>query len=306
MKRIRAMSVLLPAALTLVIGLFVSSCSYDGSGPESTTAREQISVYQRIINSGKIRVGYVPVPIAFDVDPTSGKVSGIFVDTLNEMTKNMGLKVEYVEEVGWGTMIAGMQTGRYDMIASPVWPNSHRAKQATFSKPVYFSAVGIWVRHDEKRFTPDAGWASLNDPAIRIGAIDGATAETIALTQFPRATLRTYPELAAESQLFLDVQTSKIDVFFEEPAKGSVYVKNNPGQVKNIAASKPVKVFSNVFMMPGGEYRLKEMIDTALEAVQNNGVVDRIIQKYEPVPNSYYRVALPYQTESGSAKSAAP
>lgn len=254
-------------------------------------------VHNRVIKSGTIRVGYVNVAVAFDVDPKTGEVSGIFADIIREMAKNMNLKLEFVEEVGWGTMIAGLQTKRYDMMASPVWPNSSRARQTTFSNPAYYSAIGIWVKENENRFSPAGGWASLNDPKVKIGAIDGSTAETITITQFPNAQLITYPELAAEGQLFLDVTSGKIDAFFEEPAKGLLYVKNNPGQIKNIAAKHPVKVFPNVFMMPGGSYRMKEMIDTALAEVQNSGFVDRVLAKHEPAPKAYYRVAQPYRSQ---------
>lgn len=247
------------------------------------------------MQTGKIRVGYVNVPIGFNVDPKTKEKSGIFFEVLEEMAKNMGLKVEYVEEVGWGTMIAGLQTKRYDMMASPVWPNSNRAKQATFSNPVYFSPIGIWVRQDETRFSPDGSWASINESKIRLCAVDGSTAEKIAQTQFPHAKLLSYPEAVGEGQLFLDVTTRKADAFFEEPAKGFLFVKNNPGKLKNIAADKPVKVFPNVFLLPGGDYRMKEMIDTALAEIENSGVVERILRKYEPSPNAYLRVALPYR-----------
>lgn len=297
MKKEIIVSALVAVVISVAIGFGVSSkCA--GKGPAAVTAvTEPVSVYARIMQSGKIRVGYVNVTGGFNIDPKTGEKTGIFVDILQAMAKNMGLQVEYVEEVGWGTMIAGLQTHRYDMIASPVWPNSSRAKQTTFSNPVYYSAIGIWVRQDEARFTPEAGWACLNDPNIKIAAIDGSTGEKIAQTQFPKAKLVTYPETAGEGQLYLDVSSAKVDAFFEEPAKGALYVKNNPGKVKNIAADHPVKVFANVFMLPGSEYRLKEMLDTALAEVENSGFVDRILQKYEPAPNVYYRIAPPYRTK---------
>lgn len=288
---------LLSGLVALVVSLLVIvGCSPKSSGG-GNVSQAPASVRDQIMQSGKIRVGYVNVSVGFNVDPKTKEKSGIFVDVLEEMAKNMALKVEYVEEVGWGTMIAGLQTKRYDMIASPVWPNSNRAKQTTFSNPVYYSAIGIWVRQDENRFSPDGGWASLNEPGIKLGAIDGSTGEKIAQTQFPHAKLLSYPESVGEGQLFLDVTTGKVDAFFEEPAKGFLYVKNNPGKIKNIAADKPVKVFPNVFLLPGGDYRMKEMIDTALAEVENSGFVERILRKYEPAPNAYYRAALPYRVK---------
>ncbi|MCX7176039.1 MAG: ABC transporter substrate-binding protein [Proteobacteria bacterium] len=291
MKNTVIVSALVALIVSAVVGFGLPAKSTEGAGAPTASVRDQIT------QTGKIRVGYVNVSVGFNVDPTTKAKSGIFVDVLEEMAKNMGLKVEYVEEVGWGTMIAGLQTKRYDMIASPVWPNSNRAKQATFSSPVYYSGIGIWVRQDESRFPPDGGWASLNEPEIKLGVIDGSTGEKIAQTQFPRAKIVSYPQSAGEGQLFLDVTTGKVDAFFEEPAKGLLYVKNNPGKIKNIAADKPVKVFSNVFLLPAGDFRMKEMIDTALDEVLNSGFVERTIHKYEPAPNAYYRVAPAYRAK---------
>ena len=302
MKREVIVSALVAIVVAAAVGFGVAK-KFAGTSPASgvtvpvVATAPQASAYDRIMQAGKIRVGYVNVTGGFDIDPKTGDKSGIFVDVLEEMAKNMGLQIEYAEEVGWGTMIAGLQTHRYDMIASPVWPNSSRVKQATFSDPVYYSAIGIWVRQDETRFTPEAGWECLNDPKIKIAAFDGSTGEKIAQTQFPKATLLSYPQTAGEGQLFLDVSSGKVDAFFEEPAKGVIFARNNPGTVKNIATDDPVKVFANVFMLPGGEYRMKEMIDTALAEVQNSGFVDRALRKYEPAPNVYYRTASPYRTK---------
>ncbi|MBK5275586.1 MAG: amino acid ABC transporter substrate-binding protein [Desulfuromonadales bacterium] len=269
-----------------------------GIGLPSKSAKPGVSsVSDQITQAGKIRVGYTNVSVGFNVDPKTKQKSGIFVDVIEEMAKNMGLKVEYVEEVGWGTMIAGLQTKRYDMIASPVWPNSNRAKQATFSNPVYYSSIGIWVRQNENRFSPEGSWAGINKPEVKIGAFDGSTGEKIAQTLFPNAKIVSYPEGSGEGQLFLDVTSGKVDVFFEEAAKGFLYDKSNPGKVKNIAAEHPLKVFPNVFLLPAGDFRLKEMLDTALAEVENSGFVERAIRKYEPAPNTYYRVAPPYRVK---------
>ncbi len=299
MKKTLAVSALLAIVVSAAVSLTVLQF-VPAQGTVSTQAEVAATTrtYDRIIASGTIRVGFVPVAVACDVDPDTGEISGIFPTILREMAKNMGLTVDVVEEVGWGTMIAGLQTNRYDMMISPVWPNSSRAREAMFSDPAYYSAIGIWVREGETRFSPDGAWASLNDPSVKIAAIDGSTGETIALTQFPDATLVTYPELTSEGQQFLDVYNGKVDVFFEEPAKGLLYVENNPGQIKNIAADQAVKVFANIFMLPAQEYRLQQMINTALEELQNSGFVDRVLSKHEPAPNSYYRVALSYRGAS--------
>lgn len=266
-------------------------------GTATATTTAVTTTYDRVLASGKLRAAYVNYPPGCKVDAATGQVTGIAVDILNKIGQNTGLKVEYTEEVGWGTMIAGLDAGRYDIIGSPSWANSARGKVATLSTPIYYTGVGVWVRPEETRFTPDNSWESLNKPDVRIAAMDGSTPEKIAKTMFPNATVVSYPDQTGEPQLFLDVTSNKADVFFAEPSQGISFLKSNPGKVKNLAAAHPIKVFPNVFLMKGGEPRLKAMIDTALEELENSGVVDQILRKYEPGPNAFYRVATPYRVD---------
>jgi len=53
------------------------------------------------------------------------------------------LKIEYVEEVGWGTMIESLQTKRIDIVCAPIWPNAQRAKVADFVEPLYYTQSAL-------------------------------------------------------------------------------------------------------------------------------------------------------------------
>lgn len=265
--------------------------------PKNAPAAAAQTAYDRVLASGVLRAGYVNYPPGLLVDAKTKELNGIFFDVLKKIGQNTGLKVEYVEEVGWATTITGLDAGRYDIIGSPVWANSTRGKLALLSRPVYFSGVGVWVRSDEERFNPQNNWETINRPEIKIAAMDGSTPEKIARAQFPKATLVTYPDLTGEPQLFLDVVGGKVDVFFAEPSQGIGFLASNPGKVKNIASTHPIKIFPTCFMMKGGEYRLKSLIDTALEELEYSGYVDGVIRKYEPGPNAFYRVAQPYRVD---------
>lgn len=285
------------SSLLLIVIAFASPACNLANAPGPTPAPVEKSAYDRVLESKVIRAGYVNYPPGCIVDPKTHQITGAFVDILNKVAENTGLKVEYTEEVGWATMITGLDSGRYDIMGSPVWANSVRGKLATMSEPVYFTGIGVWVRSDEKRFSPANGWESINRQDVRIAAMDGSTPMLIAKYMFPKATLVTYPDQTGEPQLFLDVTTKKADVFFAEPAQGMAFLKNNPGKVKNLAADQPIKIFANIFLMKGGEFRLKGMMDAALKELQYSGYVDEVLKKYEPGPNAFYRVARPYRVD---------
>ena len=178
-----------------------------------------------------------------------------------------------------------------------VGANAARGKLATLSVPAYYSGIGIWVRPGESRIAPTNDWASLNDPDIRIAAIDGSTPMLIAQTQFPNAKIVSYPDHTSESQLFLDIVGKKADVFFAEPYQGMRFLSSNPGSVKNLAVDKPLRIFADVFIMPKNEPQFKSMIDNSLQELQYSGALDKIIKKYEGDSLLFYRVATPFASQ---------
>jgi ABC-type amino acid transport substrate-binding protein len=245
------------------------------------------------MSSGVLHAAYITYPPACMKDTKTGKMTGIFVEALEKAAENMGVKVQWTEEVGWGAQIEGLEADRYDIVGSPVWANPTRGKLTTLSAPVYYSGIGIYVRSDDERFTSD--WKAIDSPGVKISTIDGETGDLIARTQFPNAQRVSLPQLTDISQLFLEVSNRKADILFAEPFFGFSFIHNNPESVKNIAARKPVKILGNCFMMKKEEFMLKQAIDTAIQDLLGSGYIDQLLDKYEPEPNTFYRVAQPYR-----------
>lgn len=273
-------------ALSMVLSFLLGACSSGGV----QRAKSEQSVYERVIQQGKIRCGYGIYNPGCMKDSHTGKLYGIGVDTLELVAKNLGLKVEWTEEVGWGTMIEGLEANRYDIIATPVWATSHRARRIDFSRPLYFSPVCAYVKAGNKKISPDL--RELNSPQMSIASIDGATAEIIAQEDFPKVKRVSLPQLSDFGQLLLTVSTGKADITFTEPADAAIFMKSNPGSIEKIGS--PVRVFPNCWIFRRGQMEFKNMIDTALEQLIYSGAEEKIIRKYEPSPNTLYRVSPPY------------
>lgn len=246
------------------------------------------------MEQGKLRCGYVVYNPGCIKDPNTGKLSGIGIDTIEMVGKNLGLKVEWTEEVGWGTMIEGLQTNRYDMIATPIWTNSNRARLVDFGRPIFYSPVNVWVKAGNTKFN-ESNLATLNSADHVIATVDGETAEVIANEDFPNAKKLSLPQLSGVEQVLMNVATGKADASFEEPAVALEFLKHNPKTIETLSKTKPIRVFPNCWMFRRGQLEFKDMLDTALGQVINSGAVDKVIAKYEKYPNTLYRVALPYE-----------
>ncbi len=286
----RILKLAFAGALILLSSMSLQSCSTSGV----TSAKKVESLYDRVMGKGTIRCGYVIYNPGCLKDPNTGKLSGIGIDTIEQVAKNLGLKVEWTEEVGWGTMLEGLETNRYDMIATPIWTNSNRARLVDFSEPLYYSPINVWVKAGDKRFT-EVTLSSLNSPKYTIATVDGETAEVIANEDFPLAKKLSLTQLSGVEQVLLNVSSGKADASFEEPAVAKAFLDHNKGAIEQVKMARPIRVFPNCWMFKRGEMEFKNMLDTALAQLINSGAVEKIISKYEKHKGTLYRVALPYQ-----------
>lgn len=259
----------------------------------STQVSVPTSTLDRVKKSGTIRAAYLVRPPNIIRDPNTGELSGIFVDIVEEIGTRAGLKVQWVEEVTWGTMIEGLNTGRYDLVGTGIWRNATRGKSADFTTPIFYSGVGVFVRQGDERFV--SSLSKLNDPSIKIATIDGEMASIIAKADFPKAKHLSLTQASDTSQLLLEVQSSKADATFLAAQIGARYAAKNPGEIKNIATEKPIRIFPEALMLRADDYEFKASIDAAIIELVNSDFVERTIRKYEQVaPESYYLVAPAY------------
>lgn len=246
---------------------------------------------QKVLASKEIRVGYVVYPPQLIKDPNTGQLSGIFYDALNEAGAKLGVKVNWVAETGWGTMLQDLKAGRFDMIGSPVWQSSPRSTQASFTIPLMYSVIGVYARPGEHRFDND--YAVINSPSVKISVIDGELSQTIAKEQFPKAQIVSLPQNASVSQSMLNVASGKADVAFIELPLANDYLKSNPGAIRNVQPANPLRINGNVMVLPQNQATFKEMLDTAIGEELNSGYIDSLVEKYGqkgqlyPVARSY-------------------
>lgn len=257
---------------------------------------EPVSVYERVMRSGTIRCAYATYPPSCIKDPNTGKLSGVFVEIVERVAKDLDLKVEWVEEVGWGTMIEGLRANRYDLMASGVWANSTRGKLADFTVPLYFNGIGVYVRPGERRFS--ANLQRINTPEIRIATIDGEISDLLSRQMFPKAQRVSLPQLSDNSQMMLNVVQGRADVTFAEAQAGRQFLRGNSSALENIAAEKPIRIFPAVMMFKKDQSSFKSMLDTALQELINSGFIEEVIRRYAQDPRDFYPVAYPYRPMS--------
>jgi len=275
--------------LLLGIALLFSACSKN-----STNANSEPNVYQRVLVSGVIRASYIPYPPYCIVDPNTGRKSGVFVEALDLAGKKLGLRVEWTQEVGWGTVFEGLNNNMYDIVGSGLWENAARGKSAYFSVPLFYNPIYVWARMGDKRFDDNLG--QIESPAIKIAVQDGAVEDLIARSDFPMAGVVSITQTNPWSDNLLNIVTHKADVTFAEPSVIFSFLKQNPNSLREVKTNGPIRVFANCYAMKMGAEDFRAMINAAINELISDGSIDRILIKYEHGPEEYLRIASPYKS----------
>lgn len=277
----------------LIIAIILINIIPKRTKNSQTTNSNENSVYEKVISSSTIRACYIVTPPSLIKDPNTGKLSGASFDILEQATKNLGLKLSWDYEVGWGEAIEALNTGKCDILGSAIWGNSNRGKTSEFIEPIYYSAINAYVRANDNRF--DNNLSLANNEKIKLAVADGSTTYLISGRQFPKAQTIKLAESSDSGTLMMNVVDGKADMTFAEASQIKLYEKNNPGKSKAVLGVKPVAVYEDVMLVKKGEFKLKTTMDGAIKELLFGGFIDKTLDKYEESgTNVFYRVATPY------------
>lgn len=277
----------------LLILLLCTICIYSCKRVDSSKVKAE-SLQEKVIRDSTIRAAYT-IYYPGCIKDSAGKLKGVFVETIERAAKDLNLKIDWVEEVGWATQIAGLDNDKYDMIGSSVWANPKRAKSATLSIPLYFSQLYVYTRAKETKFDKIKSYSELNDSKYVFTLVDGGTGKVIWKNMFPNSREISLPENTDFGVSFNDVTSNKADLIIMEPYQAAKFLASNPNSIKKINIEAPLKVYGNCFMFKKGEYEFEHMLNTILQDLINDGFVDNLLQKYEGQPNNFLRVSKPYK-----------
>ena len=119
----------------------------------------------KILSSGVLKVGttgdWDPMTIK---DPATNKYKGFDIDVMNELAKDMGVKIEFVP-AEWKTIVSGITSERYD-ISTSVTKTPKRAEVAGFTDTYYkYGTVPLVLKKNLSKFST---WDSLNNSSVTI------------------------------------------------------------------------------------------------------------------------------------------
>jgi ABC-type amino acid transport substrate-binding protein len=233
-----------------------------------------------------IRVGYIIYPPLLTQDGSTGKLSGVSYDLVEAVAQEIGVEVDWTEEVGWGTALEGLKTNRYDVLGTQMWPNEAREKVASFSIAPMNSVLYPYVKSGDTRFSAD-NLDAINSSSVTVSALDGEMAVFIANEDYPSAKLNSLPQLSSYAEVFLNIVQKKADITFVEPSAAEDFLKSQPGTIERLG-DIPVRSFGNSFAFAKDNAGLMKDWNKALRKLTNDGTIENILEKYEV--SSHYKI----------------
>ena len=264
----RAKNLLALAGLVAASTLVLAGCA-SGPDADSTGSSSDANSLAAIQDAGVIVVGTEGTykPFTFHEDGT-GDLTGFDVEIITAVAEKLGVEVKF-EETQWDAIFAGLEAGRFAVIANQVSINDEREEKYEFSTPYTVSPGVLVVKSDNTDITSFAdldgkttaqsltsNWYELaEENGAKVEAVEG-WAQAVALLEQGRVDATINDNLT-----FLDYENQKGDTGLKIAAE-----TDDPSL--------------NAFAFAKGNTELRDAVNDALEELRADGSLAEISEKY--------------------------
>ena len=246
--------------LSLLIFVLVSFSAYAESN------------LNKILSSGELRVGttgdWDPMTVK---DPATNKYKGFDIDVMNELAKDMGVKVKFVA-AEWKTIVSGITSDRYD-ISTSVTKTPKRAEVAGFTDTYYkYGTVPLVLKKNLKKFST---WDSLNNENVTIATTLGTSQEEKAKEFFPKSKLNS---VEAPARDFQEVLAGRADGNITSSTEANKLVIKYP-QLVIVPDGEKNPAFL-AMMVAKGDDEWRNYVNSWIKKKKSSGFFTKLLAKY--------------------------
>lgn len=242
-----------------------------------TLVRAYQSILQNVQKTKVIKAGYIPYPPFVMVDPNTRELSGFFIEVMDEIVSRMGpdMKIDY-EETTWGTMVVGVQSGKFDVVVSGIFSTIPRSMQVTFSRPLLLVGLSAVARADDSRFQTEE---DLQKDGLVVAVTAGEVGHTYAQQYLPKAKLIVMdtPDI---TRPMLEVMTGRADIGIADSMSVYNFVEAHKAKASNLFAERPLYLYGTGLMLPR-DLQWKDFIDQSISFLEYSKVLERLENKYK-------------------------
>ncbi|WP_400162803.1 amino acid ABC transporter substrate-binding protein [Brevibacillus sp. TJ4] len=253
----------------------IAGCGTSGSGAPSADnnsaspapAAEQ-SLLEKVQAEGKLLIGTEGTYAPFTFHDQSGALTGYDVEVVTEVAKRIGVEPVFME-TQWDAMFAGLDSGRFDVVANQVGIRPDRQEKYDFSTP-YTVSTAVLVTHKDNETVK--GFEDIN-------GLKAAQTLTSNLTDIARNNGAEIVGVEGFNQAIDLLVSKRVDVTINDGLSLLDFLKQKPDTPIKIVAKDP-NVAKNGFLFRKGSDDLVEAFNKALEEMENDGTLKQISEKW--------------------------
>lgn len=261
------------ATLFAIVGaLSLAACSGPATQPEPASpasAATESDALAELQATGVLKVGTegTYAPFTFH-DTATGDLTGYDVEVVTAVAEKLGVVPEF-SEVKWDGIFAGLEAGRYDVIANQVSVTPEREELYSFSTPYAISRPVIVT-------------ASSNTDVTSIGDVKGRSAAQTATSNWGEFAIESGAELVPVdgfTEAVAAVRDGRVELTFNDNLAVAEYFTTTGDDSVKVAVEVPEKQ-SNQALALRADSPLTPLIDQALSDLAADGTLAEIGQKY--------------------------
>ncbi|HTP09521.1 MAG TPA: transporter substrate-binding domain-containing protein, partial [Anaerolineae bacterium] len=231
--------------------------------------------WQSVQQSGVLRVGTSADYAPFEYYNDKFQLDGFDIALIKAIGQQLGLKVD-LNDYAFDGLPGVVSLDQADVVIAALSVTPQRQAIADFSNVYYAGSDGVLAR-------PDADASKIKDTAtlaqVRLGVQDKTVYKTMAQDKLidtgimPKQNLYVYTDI---TQAVSDLKAKRIDAVWLDLRPAQSFAQD--GSVKVIAQDLNQELFA--VGMKKGSTSLREKINDALTALQNDGTVAKLAQQY--------------------------
>ncbi|MBA4370660.1 MAG: amino acid ABC transporter substrate-binding protein [Coriobacteriaceae bacterium] len=265
-KYSKALSLVLVALLAVAL----VGCGGGTTTPTTPPAEETPVADYKVITEGKLTVGsdldFPPMEMLNGTTP-----EGFDVDLMTAIAEEMGLVVEYLPPQKFDTLLAEVNAGKFDVVASSLTINDERKKEVVFTDSYFDSNQSIAMKAGATYSAP----ADLKGK--KVGAQSGTTGEAWATENLKPAGATIVP-FSKTSEAFSALEAGNVDAVVNDLPITADIVKQKAGKLAVVSEIPTGEQYGFAVAIENPE--LATAINEALAALKASGEYQTIYDKW--------------------------
>lgn len=221
----------------------------------------------------KVVVGTNAEYAPFEYLDSDGNLTGFDYELLEAVAKSEGVELEW-QDMPFDSLVGSMEAGDIEVIAAGIGPTKEREKSVDFSDVYYSGSQSIISRSDYKF----EDFASLSGKKVAV--LEGSQSDFIVSgenTDYGTIENAVPIRFKTASSAVMELKNGGADAVLIDTIMAEIYCRETDGIVSE---DIPGTEEDTVFCIEKGNEEIREMINSGLKKVRQEGIYDELYEKY--------------------------